>query len=225
MKEDFSYKLIRSARRSISIEISPSGEIIVRAPRNTPTEKIEKFIAEKSGWINSHLSSADKNYRLPAIKDGAKLTIIGSEYVVRLKRCDRAFVSGDTLVLPTEETVSALYEFVKSIFLPYVTQKTIDAAKNCGFVVSGVRVGKAQKRWASCSAKKTIAYTASLAFLPDNAVQGVIMHELCHTVHMNHGRSFYGLLGKVMPDYKESEAELRRYAAFCSFFKNVKVEL
>ena len=225
MKEEFSYKLIRSARRSISIEISPSGEIVVRAPKTTPIGKIEKFIAEKRGWINSHVCAADKNYRLPVIKDGAKLTIIGSEYVVCLRQCARAFVSGDTLVLPTDGTISALYDFVKSIFLPYITQKTLNEAKSCGFVVNDVRVGNAQKRWGSCSTKKTIAYTAALAFLPDNAVQGVIMHELCHTVHMNHGRSFYGLLGKVMPDYKESEAELRRYAAFCSFFKNVKVEL
>lgn len=225
MKEGFSYKLIRSARRSISIEISPSGEIIVRAPESMPISKIEKFIDEKSGWINAHVCAADNNYRLPVIENGAKLTIVGSEYTVRLNRCDRAFVSGETLVLPTDGTISALYEFVKSVFLPYVTQKTFDAAKRCNFTVNCVRVGNARKRWASCSEKKTIAYTAALAFLPDVAVQGVTMHELCHTVYMNHGRNFYGLLGKVMPDYREAETELRRYAAFCSFFKNVKVKI
>lgn len=45
------YTLVRSARRSIAIEISPDGAVIVRAPRHTPRMQIEALLREKAAWI------------------------------------------------------------------------------------------------------------------------------------------------------------------------------
>lgn len=49
------YTLIRSARKTISIQLSPGGEVVVRAPNRMPKRDIEGFVESKRGWIEGHL--------------------------------------------------------------------------------------------------------------------------------------------------------------------------
>lgn len=50
------YELIRSRRKSISVEIKPDGSIVVRAPQRLPKREIERFLSDKSDWIRTHRS-------------------------------------------------------------------------------------------------------------------------------------------------------------------------
>ena len=61
-KEKMTVKIIRSDRRSISLEITPAGEVLVRAPRRMPEAEIRHFVKEKSSWLTKHLAKreADK---------------------------------------------------------------------------------------------------------------------------------------------------------------------
>ena len=52
--EKISYRLIRSARKTIAIQIEPNGEVTVRAPRRMSQAAIEQFVAGKSSWIEKH---------------------------------------------------------------------------------------------------------------------------------------------------------------------------
>ncbi len=54
-------------------------------------------------------------------------------------------------------------------------------------------------RWGSCSAEKNINLSCKLIFLPLNLVHHVLLHELCHTKHMNHGEKFWQLLTTLDP--------------------------
>jgi predicted metal-dependent hydrolase len=49
-------------------------------------------------------------------------------------------------------------------------------------------------------------------FLPPRLVRYIMVHELCHTVHLNHSRRYWGLVSRFEPDYAACEAELRRAA-------------
>ncbi len=63
-------------------------------------------------------------------------------------------------------------------------------------------------RWGSCNSKRELTFNWRLALLPHDVVDYVIVHELCHLVHLNHDRSFWRLVGKLVPDYKEAMAFL-----------------
>ena len=52
------YKVIRSARKTLALQIHPDGSVIVRAPLKMPLKDIETFLAEKSAWIEKHLNKA-----------------------------------------------------------------------------------------------------------------------------------------------------------------------
>jgi hypothetical protein len=49
-------------------------------------------------------------------------------------------------------------------------------------------------RWGSCSCRGTISLNARLLFLAPSLVRHVVIHELCHLKHPNHGRMFHELL-------------------------------
>lgn len=59
------YKLIRSSRKTIAIEITRSKEVLVRAPYRTDIKYIESFVCSKEAWINKHLAMVDLENSVP----------------------------------------------------------------------------------------------------------------------------------------------------------------
>ena len=81
-----------------------------------------------------------------------------------------------------------------------------------GFVYSEVKIRKSRTRWGSCSSKKTISLSLYLMILPEHLIEYVLLHELCHTVQMNHSAAFWNLLNKYTDNKaKELRKELRGY--------------
>lgn len=69
---EISYQLIRSSRKTISIEIKPGGQIVVRAPHRTARREIDQFICSKSDWIEKHVRESVS--RAAAAPKAARLT-------------------------------------------------------------------------------------------------------------------------------------------------------
>ncbi|MFT4224059.1 M48 family metallopeptidase [Dysgonomonas sp.] len=85
-------------------------------------------------------------------------------------------------------------------------------AQRCGFTVSDVKINKSRTRWGSCSSKKSINLSYYCMLLPEHLINHVILHELCHTVEMNHGDRFWQLLDKVTEGKsKEYTKELKAF--------------
>ena len=62
---EISYKLIRSSRKTISLQITPAGEVIVRCPNRYPAREVEKFVRSKESWIEKHLEKIGTKPALP----------------------------------------------------------------------------------------------------------------------------------------------------------------
>jgi len=57
-------KIVRSNRRTISLEITRTGEVLVRAPRHMSEEEIQKFVRDKSGWLQKHLQKRETEHKV-----------------------------------------------------------------------------------------------------------------------------------------------------------------
>ena len=76
-------------------------------------------------------------------------------------------------------------------------------AELMGVRPTGIRISSAKKRFGSCSPKNSISYSWQVMLYPDELVDYVIVHELAHIKHKNHGKDFYAFIASVMPDHKE----------------------
>ena len=52
-------EVIRSARKTLSLQIRPDGRVVVRAPYRLPEREIRRFLEEKSDWLQKHLTKVN----------------------------------------------------------------------------------------------------------------------------------------------------------------------
>ncbi len=90
-----------------------------------------------------------------------------------------------------------------------LTEKVKYYSEIIGVVPQGITVTKAQTRFGSCSGKNRISFSLFLMRYPEEAIDYVVVHELCHILHHDHSPRFYKEIEKILPDYKERERLLR----------------
>ncbi len=78
-----------------------------------------------------------------------------------------------------------------------------------GLTPTGVRITGAQKRFGSCSGKNSLCFSWRLMQYPPEAIDYVVVHELAHIAHHNHGAAFYALVEATLPDWRARQALLR----------------
>lgn len=79
-------------------------------------------------------------------------------------------------------------------------------------VINGVKVKQMRTQWGSCSSKGILCFNYKLAYLPEHLMNYVIVHELAHLKHMNHSKSFWVEVKRMMPEYLKYKNELGRYS-------------
>jgi len=84
-------------------------------------------------------------------------------------------------------------------------------AKKYGFEVKKIRISSARTRWGSCSTRGTLSFTWRLILAPQDVVDYVVVHELCHLRELNHSKNYWALVEEIMPDYKVRRAWLKKH--------------
>lgn len=76
-------------------------------------------------------------------------------------------------------------------------------ADKIGVDYNNITIRKQRTRWGSCSSQGNLNFNCLLVLLPDEVLDSVVVHELCHRKHMNHSAKFYGEVEKAFPEYKK----------------------
>lgn len=105
---------------------------------------------------------------------------------------------------PTEAEAAALAERARAV-LPGLVKRYAD---RMGLYPTGIRITSARTRYGSCSGKNGLCFSYRLMRRPDAAVEYVVVHELAHILHKNHGKAFYALVEQVLPDWRARRALL-----------------
>ncbi len=102
-------------------------------------------------------------------------------------------------------------KWYKQAALPILRDRTLYYEEKTGLKCRSIKVSYSQRKWGSCSSKKDILYSWQLICLSFYEIDYVIVHELTHTIHMDHSKQFYADLARVLPDYKYREASLHEH--------------
>jgi predicted metal-dependent hydrolase len=81
-------------------------------------------------------------------------------------------------------------------------------AARLGVSPAGIRITSAKTRYGSCSAKGNLCFSLYLMRSPYEAVEYVVVHELCHLKELNHSKAFWALVARCLPDYQERKRKL-----------------
>ncbi|MBR5704228.1 MAG: M48 family metallopeptidase [Bacteroidales bacterium] len=93
----------------------------------------------------------------------------------------------------------------------YLPGRLAELAAEYGFSYNQVRIKHNVSNWGSCSVKGNINLNLNLMRLPQDLQDYVMLHELCHLKHMNHGPKFHALLESVCPDHLALRRRLKGY--------------
>ncbi len=222
---ELTYKVILSRRRSISIIVSPDKGVTVRAPLRTSLKTIDKFVNQKSGWIIKHLENHSDLTRINQGKeyvDGERHLLMGNEIILKIALSDKTFVKSENDTVEIGLKVPGNTKLIKEILehwykkkafeiLPLLLNNVLIRYGNYNFRPTGIAIRSLRSRWGSCNSKGKITLNIQLVKLGEKYIDYVIIHELCHLKHHNHGREFYRLLEEIVPDYKSIRKELKKF--------------
>ena len=213
-------KIIRSARKTLSVSIDALGLVTVRAPKNCTTARIFAFLQDKERWIlRKKAERVGAGMRLPTDNlHGFSLLVLGEYYTISLTEEKRITLTSKTIFLPLDKPEERLVKWLKENAKRIFTKLAEEKSQAMGLRYKSLRIGSARTRWGSCTAKDELAFSFRLLYAPKSAVEYVIVHELAHIKHKNHSKAFWLEVERYAPDYKEQRKWLKNHAYLMKIF-------
>lgn len=196
-------------RKRLMISIDPTGFITIKAPNNTPEEKIIEAVKPLGNKLKKKLEELEvlrSQFSSKTYDGEGKFLYLGEEYPLN------QLINTDGL--NEEEQKASLKKFYISDCKRIIGERLKIYQDQLRLVPKEFKIDESKSRWGSCSSEKKLTFNYRLAMAPMECVDYVVVHELCHLQHMNHDRSFWRLVGSILPDYKERQEYLKKYGQF-----------
>ena len=207
----------------MEITVHPDKTVLVKVPLGTDPGEVVRRVQKRAGWIKRQMLYFDQlEPRTPPRRyvGGESHPYLGRKYRLKIKK------SGDRQVLlkngyfhvqspdPSSDNVQKLLEewyyrkaatcFQAIFHLCWEKFKKNDAPK------PRLKIRKMKTRWGSMSTSGNLTLNLELIKTPKQCIEYVIVHELCHLLHRNHGAEFYRLLERSLPDWTQRKHKLER---------------
>ena len=141
-------------------------------------------------------------------KAGLDFFLAKKDWVLKVQARQRDRIGAEHI--PSPEEIEELRKVAKEV-LPKRLQ---ELAERYSFEYNSVRIKHNSSNWGSCSRKGNINLNLNLVRLPDELRDYVILHELCHLRHPNHGPQFHALLEALCLDHLAKQRALRSYRLY-----------
>ncbi len=207
--DDITFTLTYKRVKNINLRVD--GSIKVSAPHGVPQAYIVDFVAKNAPRLRRTLQNAAPR---AALHHGLSFTLFGAPYVLKIGEGER---SGDGVIAINSPDVGAFAAQVKKLALPRfaaLCQKYLPLfARHCTAPPT-IKMRRMKTQWANCNVSdnavdnvsgtraNTLTFSYNLVFAPIEAIEYVVVHELCHFIHQNHSAAFYAEVAKVLPDWK-----------------------
>jgi predicted metal-dependent hydrolase len=209
-----------SARaRRLTVRVFHTGRVEVVVPSRTSPRAVEKFLERHRGWIERKRDEARQRAVPPAPFPPPRIDLAAcnESWLVHLSpgggRPDLRGVGPRMLAL-TGDISSGLS--VRQLLRRWLTDRAREVltpmldecAREFGFSYERLLVRRQRTRWGSCSNRGTISLNCCLLFQRPAVVRYLLIHELVHTLHMNHSRRFWQRVARHCPEYQDLDREL-----------------
>jgi len=199
------YTLVRSKRRTISIQVHPEKGVLIRAPRLVSERRIEKFLKEKETWVKKHIEKVEKK-RAQISNQKHTLKFLGKplsqttlQNLTNKKQLESWYKAQALPIL--EKRTEHFTKILQQNYKPLIPRKAPTPGQ--------VKIRSYKSRWGTCHANNAITYNWRIIMAPPLVVDYLVAHEVSHLIHKNHQKRFHALLEKLLPGYKKHRKWLR----------------
>ena len=220
------FRVVPAARSTLGIGVHPDGRVEVRAPLEAKTEDVRKRVQRRARWIvRQQQRFADLKGPVPAKEYVAGEThrYLGGQY--RLSICPADVASEGVKLIGryfevhtarpsesghTRRLLDAWYDEAAQRHLRRRFSEGVAQMRRYDVGEPDLVVRTMKRRWGSCTPSRRILLNRRLVLAPTYCIDYVVIHELCHLVHPHHGRAFYRLLDRVLPDWRRRKGRLEQ---------------
>jgi predicted metal-dependent hydrolase len=220
------YTVRKSPRaKYLRLRITQDAELEVVVPKRMSLKHVQPFVLQNTDWIEKHKArQRKKNQHREALPEGKHLPEMinlraldetwhvsfreNTSSLYRIRQFDRHIIQISGPANDKKNAQNRLHRWLKQRAkecLPVLLEQVSDAI-NLPFKKCVIR--SQRTRWGSCSSHGTISLNYKLIFLPPELVEYLFIHELCHTIHMNHSRHYWAEVEQYCPDYRLRDKEL-----------------
>ncbi len=220
------YQVRRHPRaRHKKITISREKGVVVTLPSREPLAGIQPMFDQWAEWLEEKVN-AEGVWDGPVIRcfaSGTMVLMYGEprELVIsplpqgKTRPRIQAEEGRISMQLPAEEILDpgpTLKKFLTKQARIDLKNRVDHWADITGLRPSRVIVGERTTRWGSCSSQGTLSFCYRLIMAPPEVIDAIVVHELCHLKHPNHGAGFWALVESYLPRYKQTRAWLGEYS-------------
>lgn len=211
MSKNFEYTLTFKPVKNINMRIKKDG-LFVSAPKGTSISFVENVLKSKEKEIIKHINKISSYHTAEPFKEGRPLLFLGNNYTLHIIESTKndVMINKNSIILYTKNTNNAkiVYEaWIKEkakIVFSNSLNRMYPLLMDCIPQKPNIHVKKLSASWGRCNPSKgNISLSVWLLKADLSLIDYVVLHELCHYVHLDHSKKFYELLRSFMPDYKE----------------------
>lgn len=217
---DYTVRVSRRAKQP-SLRVTPEKGLEVVVPERFNQRRIPSLLAEHRSWIENIFEKLPEWRPKPPQPLPSDISIQLAERTwelvkqprptsslrIRENRQQQLTLTGDCS--NEEACKQAVTRWLKNQAKKLLPALLTQICDETGLAFNNVSIRSQKTRWGSCSREKKINLNYKIIFLPYHLARHILVHELCHTVHLDHSRRFWNLVGQFDSNYKEHNKTLQ----------------
>lgn len=218
--DDFDVHIVPNKRRiRVTLKVSSKG-VYLHIPTQLPMDIAHNLIEEKSDWIKQQLAKQPEPQPERQWQQGEILHLFGQAFELQLEQkgdSPQVRLEGNTIILSgrlhriSQQTRrKATIDWYKQQANIYLNKRTAELSQQTGLIPRSITIKTYKARWGSCDKQGNIQYNWQILQAPPSVIDYLIIHELCHLKHHNHGKGFWKLVEKHYPEYRREQTWLKQ---------------
>lgn len=216
------FHVVYRNRKTMEIQIQAPDKVTVISPKGIKEDEILKAVKDKSKWITQKLFQIREMEYLKRDREyvnGESFIYMGRNYSLQIvidescKVPEAKLLRGKFYVHTHSNDADiirlALEKWYKEKALQKVLERVSYYQKYFDLAPNKVMIKEQKKRWGSCSNQRNLYFNWKCIMAPSPVLDYLVVHEMCHMVHMNHSPEYWNLVKSILPDYEKRRELLR----------------
>ena len=218
------FNVVFKNRKTMEIAVEPPNNITVTAPIETTEKQLIEKVRCKGSWIIQKLYTFKHMHYMPIEREyvnGESFMYLGRNYSLqievdeRIKKPEVKLFRGKFIVKSKNKNEDiirkAMEEWYRDKAKELIGLRIKYYQRFFSLEPKSIKIKEQKKRWGSCTSQNELLFNWRCIMAKSNALDYIVVHEMCHMHHKDHSKEFWELVASVMPDYEARKDWLKNY--------------